>query len=209
MKIKQLLWTAATVLALSNTVSASAITWVDRDPDSGNGPLQFLSENGTTVFSSTFDITTAGFIPGTHLVDTINVKFAFSDDNSDSQTEYVDIFLGSGLTKTKIWDNLEVDGTHTNAPTSYEWFSQNLSGNLLLLGDLNADGIIAYKVTIQNLDTSWCSNTEDTYLKIAQLTATGNLKPRTTGTPVPDGGATLGLFGLGLLGLGAIRRKLS
>ena len=75
MKIKQLVWTAAAVLALSNTVSASAITWVDRDPDSGNGPLQFLSENGTTVFTSTFDITPAGFIPGTHLVDQCEIRF--------------------------------------------------------------------------------------------------------------------------------------
>ena len=129
MKIKQLVWTAAAVLALSNTVSASAITWVDRDPDSGNGPLQFLSENGTTVFSSTFDITPAGFIPGTHLVDTINVKFAFSDDNSDSQSEYVDIFVGG----FNIWNDLEVDGTHANAPTSYEWFSQGLTGNISIL----------------------------------------------------------------------------
>ncbi len=202
MKIKQLLWTAAAVLALSNTVSASAITWVDRDPDSGNGPLEFLSENGTTVFSSTFNIIPAGFIPGTHLVDTINVKFAFSDDNSDSQTEYVDITVGG----FKIWNDLEVDGTHANAPTSYEWFSQGLSGNLSILGDINADGVLAYSVKIQNLSNSW-SGTEDTYLKIAELTAGGDFKPRTTGTPVPDGGATLGLFGLGLLGLGAIRRK--
>lgn len=205
MKIKQLVWTAAAVLALSNIASASAITWVDRDPDSGNGPLQFLSENGTTVFSSTFNIIPAGFIPGTHLVDTINVKFAFSDDDSDSQTEYVDITVGG----FNIWNDLEVDGTHVNAPTSYEWFSQGLSGNMSILGDINADGILAYSVTIQNLDTSRRSYTEDTYLKIAELTAGGDFKPRTTGTPVPDGGATLGLFGLGLLGLGAVRRKLS
>ena len=39
-------------------------------------------------------------------------------------------------------------------------------------------------------------------------TAGGDFKPGTTGNPVPDGGATFGLFGLGLLGLGAIRRKL-
>lgn len=203
MKIKQLVWTAAAVLALSNTVSASAITWVDRDPDSGNGPLQFLSENDTTVFTSTFNIIPAGFIPGTHLVDTINVKFAFSDDDSDTQTEYVDITVGG----FNIWNDLEVDGTHANAPTSYEWFSQGLSGNLSILGDINADGILAYSVRIQNLSTSW--RAEDTYLKIAELTAGGDVKPRTTGTPVPDGGATLGLFGLGLLGLGAIRRKMS
>ncbi|MES2466987.1 MAG: VPDSG-CTERM sorting domain-containing protein [Verrucomicrobiota bacterium] len=202
MKIKQLVWTAAAVLALSNIASASAITWVDRDPDSGNGPLQFLSENGTTVFTSTFNIIPAGFIPGSHLVDTINVKFAFSDDDSDTQNEYVDITVGG----FKIWNDLEVDGTHVSAPTSYEWFSQGLSGNMSILGDINADGILAYSVTIQNLSTSW--RAEDTYLKIAELTAGGDFKPRTTGTPVPDGGATLGLFGVGLLGLGAIRRKL-
>ena len=130
---------------------------------------------------------------------------AFSDDNSASESEYVDI----SVVGFNIWNDLEVDGTHANAPTSYEWFSQGLTGNISILGDINADGILAYSVTIQNLDTSRRSYTEDTYLKIAELTAGGDLKPRTTGTPVPDGGATLGLFGLGLLGLGAVRRKLS
>ena len=59
----------------------------------------------------------------------INVKSAFSDDNSDSQSEYVDIFVGG----FNIWNDLEVDGTHANAPTSYEWFSQGLTGNISIL----------------------------------------------------------------------------
>ena len=59
----------------------------------------------------------------------INVKSAFSDDNSASESEYVDI----SVVGFNIWNDLEVDGTHANAPTSYEWFSQGLSGNISIL----------------------------------------------------------------------------
>ena len=200
MRIKQSLWTAAAVFVLLSGANASLITWVDRNPDSGNGPLQFLSETGTESYSSFFDITTAGFVPGTHSATSIDVKFAFADDENDD-AETVDIFLGG----IKIWNNEEVDGDHSSAPTSYDWVSGSLTGNLTLLGDLNADGKLAYTVTIQD----GARNRADTWLKIAELTATGSLIPSTNGNPVPDGGATLGLFGLGLFGLGAIRRKLS
>lgn len=211
MKIKQTLWTAGVAFSLLSGANAALITWVDRNPSTGNGPIVLLSENGTTSYSSFFDITTldAGptpFIAGTHQATTIDVRFAFADDDSDD-AESVDIFLGSIV--LPIWNNEQVDGNHSNAPTNYDWVSGSLTGNLTLLGDLNADGKLAYTVTIQNLDTSRRSDTEDTWLKIAELTATGDRKPGNNGNPVPDGGATLGLFGLGLLGLGAIRRKLS
>ena len=60
-----------------------------------------------------------------------------------------------------------------------------------------------YSVTIQDL-----SGSKSTYLKIAELTVTGDPKKTTTGQPVPDGGATLALLGATLMGLGVIRRKL-
>jgi hypothetical protein len=174
---------------------------VDRNPDTGNGPLQFLSENGTKSYSSFFDITTAGFVPGTHSASSIDVKFAFADDQFFDVAETVDITFGGLL----IWDDEQVDGTFLFAPTYYDWVSGSLTVNLALLGDLNADGKLAYTVTIQDSNRG----TADTWLKIAELTATGSLVPGNNGNAVPDGGATLGLFGLGLLGLGAIRRRLS
>ena len=201
MRIKQSLWTAAAVFVLLSGANASLITWVDRNPDSGNGPLQFLSETGTESYSSFFDITTAGFVPGTHSATSIDVKFAFADDQLFDDAETVDIALG-GLV---IWDDEEVDGSFLFAPRFYDWVSGSLTGKLTLLGDLNADSKLAYTVTIQD----GARNRADTWLKIAELTATGSLIPSTNGNPVPDGGATLGLFGLGLFGLGAIRRKLS
>ena len=185
------------LLSFSGAVSAGAISWVDRDPDVGVGPLRYLSINGITTYSSTFDITTAGFIPGQFIIDSVNVKFAFADDTSDAE-EYVDIFLGG----VKIWDDLEVDGSHNNAPVSYEWFTQGVFGNATIMGDLNADGILNYSVTVQNIGS------RDTYLKIAEMTVTGDPKRTTTGQPVPDGGATLALLGASLMGLGALRRKL-
>ena len=198
MKLNQILLATLSLLSFSGAASAGAISWVDRDPDTTMGPLQYLSVSGTSTYSSTFDITTAGFIPGQFIIDSINVKFAFADDASDSD-EFVDIVLGG----VKIWDDLEVDGTHANAPVSYEWFSQSVFGNATILGDLNSDGILNYSVTVQNL-----SGSKDTYLKIAELTVTGDPKRTTTGQPVPDGGATLALLGAALMGLGAIRRKL-
>jgi hypothetical protein len=201
MRIKQPLWTAVAVCALLSGANASLLTWVDRNPDTGNGPLQFLSENGTKSYSSFFDITTAGFVPGTHSASSIDVKFAFADDQLLDVVETVDITLGGLL----IWDNEQVDGTSLFAPVFYDWVSGSLTGTLALLGDLNADGKLAYTVTIQDSNRG----TADTWLKIAELTATGSLVPGNNGNAVPDGGATLGLFGLGLLGLGAIRRRLS
>jgi hypothetical protein len=201
MRIKQPLWTAVAVCALLSGANASLLTWVDRNPDTGNGPLQFLSENGTKSYSSFFDITTAGFVPGTHSAGSIDVKFAFADDQFFDVAETVDITFGGLL----IWDDEQVDGTFLFAPTYYDWVSGSLTVNLALLGDLNADGKLAYTVTIQDSNRG----TADTWLKIAELTAAGSLVPGNNGNAVPDGGATLGLFGLGLLGLGAICRKLS
>lgn len=206
MKLNQILLAASSLLAFSGAASAGAITWVDRDPNTGVGPLQYLSVGGTSTYSSTFDITTVGFVPGQFNIDSILVKFAFADNATSADTgsgsdgfEYVDISLGS----VKIWNDLEVDGDHSNAPLSYDWYSQSLFGNATILGDLNADGILNYSVTIQDL-----SGSKNTYLKIAELTVTGDPKKTTTGQPVPDGGATLALLGATLMGLGVIRRKL-
>ena len=205
MKLNNVLRAALSLISFSGAVSAGAITWIDRDPNTGVGPLKYLSVDGNSTYSSTFDITTAGFVPGQFNIDSILVKFAFSDDATSADTgsgsdgfESVDITLGS----LKIWNDLEVDGDHSNAPLSYDWYSQSLFGNATILGDLNADGILNYSVTIQNL-----SGSKDTYLKIAELTVTGDPKRTTTGQSVPDGGATLALLGAALMGLGIIRRK--
>jgi len=69
------------------------------------------------------------------------------------------------------------------------------------------DGKLGYKVTIQDLsnDTGWArNNLEDTYLKVAKIQVTS----RPHSTPVPDSGSTALVLGLGLIGLGGVRRFL-
>lgn len=210
MKITQLLFAALSLLSFSAAATAGSITWTDRDPNSTNGPLKYLYDPGNTqrdTYSSTFNLFDAGFRPGDFTIDSILVKFAFSDDadrvdgssGGKDGFEYVDITVGT----VKIWNDLEVDGDHDNAPDSYDWYSESVFGNADIFNDLNADGILNYSVTVQNM-----SGSKDTYLKITELTVTGNPKPRSSGNPVPDGGATLALLGVALMGLGAIRRKL-
>jgi VPDSG-CTERM motif len=206
--LRHFLCAATALLSLSAATTASAILWVDRDPDSGNGPLKFLTESGNSsnrTYSSTFDISGYANFSDYNIL-SFEVTFAFADD-SDNGFEHVDITLGQNEngSLTTIWDDREVDGSHADAPNSYDWLSPLSFSSGALLLDLQADGILNYSVTIQSKD-SW--RVEDAYLKIAQLTAKAERKPVTTNTPVPDGGATLGLLGLGLMGLGALRRKL-
>lgn len=205
MKLTQVLPAALLLIAFSTAATAGSLTWVDRDPGSGSDP-QLLRISRTETFQSTFNIAADGFNPGIHIIDSINAMFAFSDDadsrdgtsGSRDDVEFVDVSVGG----FKIWDDLQVDGDHDNSPSSYHWVNQDLFGYTSILSDLSSDGIVSYSITIQN------RGSKDTYLKVAQLTATGDLKTTTPKKSVPDGGTTVGLFGVVLLGLGAIRRKL-
>jgi len=186
MNLRLLFATVAVSLALAN--SSSAITWMDRDPDSGSGPLKLLTESSTT-YSSDFNILINGFNPATMLVQSATVKFAFADDDTNDPYEYVNIYLDNILLQA----NLEVDGTHPIS--SFAWYQFSVTG--AHLASLQ-DGILDYKVVLQNT-----RGKNDTYLKIAQLNATGTTRS------VPDNGASVTLFALGLVGLLSLRQRLS
>ena len=186
MKLRHLFAIAATSLVLAN--SSSAITWVDRDPDSGNGPLKFLTENNRT-FSSTFNILDNGYNPATMVVQSATVKFAFADDSANDAEEFVNIYLDNTLFQAM----LEVDGIHPFS--SYAWYQFSVTG--AHLASLQ-DGILDYKVKLQNT-----SGTNDTYLKIAQLDATGTTRS------VPDHSSTIPLLAFGLMGLASLRQWLN
>lgn len=175
----------ATMASLALSSTASAITWIDED----NGdPLKRLTPSSPT-YSSTFNILLDGYDPTTMVVTSAEAWFAFADGENDA-AEYVRIYLGSPY--SPFMGPIEVNGTHNNIPTSYDWRHGSLSGSLLV--DLQ-DGIINYRVTVTS---------GDTYLKRAKLVAEGYEIPRRN---VPDGGSTAVLLGLGLLGMGTIARR--
>ena len=123
------------------------------------------------------------------LVQSATVKFAFADDDTNDPYEYVNIYLDNILLQA----NLEVDGTHPIS--SFAWYQFSVTG--AHLASLQ-DGILDYKVVLQNT-----RGKNDTYLKIAQLNATGTTRS------VPDNGASVTLFALGLVGLLSLRQRLS
>ena len=196
MKLLRLVSLATVVLVFTGT--ASAIKWVDRQPDSGYGPLQYLNEYGTTVFEGDFDITKDGFKPGVHWIEDIFVRFWFADDHWGNETyEYVDIYVGG----VKLWDNYEFDGNHSSPPSSYDDVKKKVTDYKVIYDDLADDGIVSYKVEIQSEKPSH-KGAEDGWLKIVKLKAKGHMKQ------VPDSGSTLAIMGLGLIGLFLARRKL-
>jgi hypothetical protein len=167
-------------------------------------------------YSGTWNITTAGYNPIIHDIDAITVWFAFADDspgnfegaetgNGGDAAENVDISLGGNT----IWDDLEVDGRHPASTYTYYSMVLNPLTHFAIFNDLSSDGKLGYTVTIQELlpDTGYASqNLEDTYLKVAKLEACFTPVPETR--KVPDNGSTFIAFGLGLLGLGGVRRFL-
>lgn len=205
MKLKKLL--AAAVL-LGVSASASAITWMDRFPESGNGPLDFLNEqyghNDSSydyTYSNVFNILDAGFDPSMHVITSIKVDFFFSDDGQDG-AEKVDIFVGSDNVngEVRIANDVEVDGSHDNAPYSYDKRSYDITNVSGILDDMS-NGYLRFRVTLDPFLSDRCNDREDTWLKIVKLTVEGE--------KVPDAVSSLSILGIGLLGLVGLRRRLA
>ena len=134
----------------------------DRDPDTGNGPLTFLSAGQST--SSTFNLLEKGYNPLTMQITAARITFAFADDGDSDKgknpsLEYATVYLGG-----KTWlSGQEINGNHQNAPNNYDYYygewSISNSTDVAFLNSL-ASGILTYKVK---------STQGDFYLKIAQL----------------------------------------
>ncbi len=135
----------------------------DRDPDTGNGPIEFLSAGET--YRSDFNLLEKGFNPLTMKITAARVTFAFADDNGDKRDEYATVYLGTEI----MLENQEVNGNHNNAPLNYDYYykewSITNSSDLNFLTSLQS-GILNYKV----LSTAPSGHKRgDFYLKIAQL----------------------------------------
>lgn len=132
--------------------------------------------------------TVLGYTPGDSI---IGARVSFGLWDNDRSNEQVSFSIGGQNLGSS--PGSQISGYNT---FSYDLFSV-LSASALatVLGDL-ADGTIDYRVRMAN---EW--RYEDVWLKWASLEIQ-------TETPrVPDGGATLALFGLGLLGVAFARRK--
>jgi VPDSG-CTERM motif len=225
-RIRPIAVIATSFFGIFGTTSAATITW--EDIHSGN-PLDFLEEkwgaNDSSYdlsYSNTWNIATKGFIPGDSITGII-VSFAFADDGpgtivNDEDTENagggdvvekVDITAGNTL----LWDHFDVDGKHPESTYKYYSLTLNPLTHSSIFSDLAADGKLAYSVTIQQiLDDSGSEsiNREDTCLKVAKIQATYTPSTRSeNGNPVPDGGTSVALLGLGLMGLAGMRGKQS
>ncbi|MDQ8183330.1 VPDSG-CTERM sorting domain-containing protein [Pelagicoccus sp. SDUM812005] len=185
---------ASLLLSLPFLTAAKALTFSDVDVDGNEGEPDYLymSSSGTSSWNKTFNLLSAGFDPSSMRIVSAVVSFAFADDHNDRsdnkrwKKEYVTLSVG-GETP---WSWLEVDGSHSNSPYSYDWYSTSLSA--ASLDDLQ-DGVIAYSVEAEY---------NDFYLKEASLVAEVEM------IKVPDAGATLGMLGLGIATVFILRRQM-
>jgi hypothetical protein len=184
MKNRLLALAAAAVLASP----MYAINWTDT---TNSQPLKLLQGwNGNSTYSSEFNILDNGYNPAVHVITSATVTFWFADDESDG-SEQVEIKV-NGVT---LVSNLEVDGAHPQSSFASYAFSLNSANDINGLIAALQDGKISYSVQVES--------GQDTYLKIASLTATGTTRG------VPDGGATAIMLGAGLLALAAARKRFS
>jgi hypothetical protein len=197
-KITMLLAAGALVVGAQQ---AKALTWSD-----AQNPSDYMNALGlgggsasvTGTFdlknpgSSTYTITApypglttisdqGGFVPGTDVATSATAFFWFRDDNDPNETEHVAVNL-NGLPFT--------GGQVTSEGVSV------FGGTADVTATINLNGTVTYTVTATD---------GDFFFDYADLTATGDV----IRTNAPDGGATASLLGVGLLGVAAIRRKLS
>lgn len=171
----------------------------DRDPDTGNGPIVFLSPGGQTSYLSDFNLLEKGYDPLTMKITAARITFAFADDNGDSGYEYASVWLGGSIWKR----NFEVDGNHTDAPNNYDYYYQewNISNtaDTAFLSSLQSSGILNYKVKT----TAPTNGTVgDFYLKIAQLEIQTECIVKAA-----EGGSTALLMFASILGMGWLRMR--
>lgn len=175
---------ALLLAALGFASVSQAAVYVDVDLA---GPLSYyhLSKNDiwshNDSYQGTFNILNKGYNPAVERVCDADFWFAFADDSRSDTSEVVKIKVG-GLTQYQG----DVDGTIWN----YDFVWGSVGGSLL--ATLSNTGILNYTVKILS---------GDTYLKEAGLIATT--------CSVPDGGATIALLGMGILGLAAVRRRMT
>jgi len=140
--------------------------------------LKTLSSYSRSHYGN-FNILNQGYNPDAEQVTWAGVAFVFDDSNYLEDTVRISL-------------NGESQGVH-HVTYGFSVFGGLLSGEALC--DLNEFGVLSYQVR-------WLSG-DPFLLKSATL-----LAETSANASVPDGGTTVGMLGLALLGLGLISRKL-
>jgi len=188
---KHLLFTLgiAGLVALGETTAMAIPIYTDLDvfglsgqKVDANTPLAGAFQISSNDADGIPDLT--GYNPLSEQITGASVVFVLRDDSFFDGQEQVKIDLGS---------NFFQSGAVLDSPLIFSILGGSVSGSALL--DLDADGVLNY--TISSADGDFVAIS-------AFLSATAGPKS----TSVPDGGSTVALLGLGLLGLGWARRKL-
>lgn len=191
MKINKLSIALACLIAMglsASSVSALTITLSDLNLHGTNVSNGEPDLSGTWVLTADTDWTT--FVsPATSLagwdIDSAQVAIVISNDAGSDKVEF------------------SLDGvlflTDTSPPLDWSqtWTSDVVLGSGTLFGSISADGMLNYLV----------QRTDGTFkVDSAELTVIATKQETST---VPDGGLTLSLLGGAIVGLGALRRKLT
>ena len=178
--------------------SASAITITLNDLNTHDAVLN--PGAGHSDLFGTWDITEdldwATYIdPATSLagwtIDSVEIAIAITDENTnpnDQSQDQVRFYLDTSLFLTDTSGQLDWSQT---------WTSNVGLGSATLFGSISDDGMLNYRI----------ERTAGTFtVQTAELTVVATNPD--IALAVPDGGTTLTMLGLGMVGLGALRRKL-
>jgi hypothetical protein len=191
MKIRKLLVGLCCVAAITLTASsASAITITLTDAE---GPNAFLM-GGSSTYSGTWDLTGDPDWPALGLggwtIESVAVAITITDNAPQMGGAAAFSFESAPTAGT-------VGVTTSLLNWNQVWTSDLVQGSFSLFAAISLDGTLNYTVTR--------TGGNGFTLASAALTVTANDDELAA---VPDGGTTLTMLGLGMVGLGALRRRL-
>lgn len=174
--------------------SAQAISFTDSNPaDVRLDANSALNVFGVWVpnplynpsYTGNWDLLNEGYDPATQQINSAVATFSLNDANGRSESYTItidgDTFLSGGSFSTTTFGTID--------------FAGGVVGDALIT--LDSTGLLSYTVTATS-GVFWLAN--------AALTA--DVSARESNGHVPDGGLTVAMLGIGLAGLGRIRRML-
>ena len=190
--------TAGSAHAVSITITdtnsyAGAAPWGPNSPGvffAGPSGSTLNGFPGVQTFSDSFNLVPFGYQPGSSTLTSAFAIFNFSDDNNSGKlgTDPAQESVKVTFNPTQPFPGAGFTTWNGGAIT----ISGQVVGNAFLT--LESTGMLSYRIDRNP------SSGGDFFLTSASLTANAN---------VPDGGATLSLFGIAMMGVAAARRRFS